>query len=395
MKLSFRKIWSVFNRELKLVSKDVNIMLIILLAPLFYAFFYSTIYMDKVETNVPVIVVDNDRTETSRTLIRNIDSHQMMEVCETTGDLNEAKSLLDNGTVQSIIYLPENFEDDLKSGKGAFIKVGLNTTRFLVSNDLNKAINEVIGTVNAGVRLKYFETKGYNYQQSRNMIEPINSDIRPLFNFIESYGDFLVPGMLVLILQQTLLIGLSESMAKERENSLLQGLLRVSGDSVINTIAGKGLFYFMLFGAYSLFFFTVTFSILNIQFLGSWLAVLLLTVLLLLSIIFLSLFLSSFFKRKIISLQVFAFSSYPIFLMSGYSWPFDSMPVYMKALADLLPSTPYLMAFQRITQMGAGFADVLPEIFHISILTIIAFALVVYRFKHLFRSYSVLQTSLS
>ena len=388
MKLSVEKILSTAKREVNILSRDINIILIVLVVPLFYAFFYSTIYINKVETDVPVIIVDDDRTATTQQLIRNLDSHQMIEVYGTTSDLSSAEDLLNDGNVQAVIYLKKNFEDELKSGKGSFVKVGLNTTRFLVSNDLNKAINEVIGTVNAGIRLKYFETKGYSYQQSRDMIEPVVTDVRPLFNFTESYGDFLIPGMLVLILQQTLLIGLSESMAKERENRLLQDLYRVSGGSILNSIFGKGFFYFILFCAYSLFFFSITFAVLKIQFTGSIMAIILLTTLLLLSIIFLSLLFSSFFKRKIISLQFFAFTSYPIFLISGYSWPLESMPFYIKVLAMALPSTPYLNAFQRVTQMGAGIVDIQPELLHLLVLTIIAFLLVLYRFNSLFNHLS-------
>lgn len=387
VKIDFKKIFSVTKREINILSKDINIITIVLIAPIFYAFFYSTIYMNKIESDVPVIIVDDDRTTTTQEIIRNLDAHQLIEIEGTTTDLSTAQKMLNDGNVQAIIYFTNNFEADLKSGKGSFVKVGLNTTRFLVSNDINKAINEVIGTINVGIRLKYFETKGYSYQQSRDMIEPVITDVRPLFNFTESYGDFLIPGMLVLILQQTLLIGLSESMAKEREKRLLQDLFQASGDSIFNSIFGKGILYLILYSVYSLFFFSVTFALLKIQFSGSVLAVILLTLLLLMSVIFLSLFLSSFFKRKIISLQVFAFSSYPIFLISGYSWPLESMPIYIKAIAMALPSTPYLNAFQRITQMGAGVNDVLPELLHLIILTLVAFLLVVYRSKSLSHNY--------
>lgn len=384
MKKRLINIWTVIRREVELLAGDKNIILIVLVAPVFYAFFYSTIYLNKIETNVQVAVVDQDKTYTTQRLINHFNSHQLIEIYAEAANIDEAERLLNNGEVQGIIYIPRNFEDELKSGKGAFVKVGLNTTRFLVSNDLNKAINEVIEKVNAGVKLKYFEAKGYNSQQSRKMIEPIHTDIRPLFNYTESYGDFLVPGMLVLILQQTLLIGLSESMAKEREKRLLQDLFRASGDSTINSILGKGLFYLFLYAVYALFFYSITFAVLSLQFAGSNAAVLLLTLLLLLSVIFLSLFFSSFLKRKLVALQIFAFSSYPVFLLSGYSWPLESMPVYIRAISYMLPSTPYLNAFQRVTQMGAGIGDVLPEIFHLTAIIIAALVLSVVRFKNLF-----------
>ena len=232
MRSYFRNIIKVAKREIKFLSKDMNIISVVLLAPVFYAFFYSTIYSDKIETNVPIAIVDDDRSITTKKLIRYFDSHQLTEVSRTAADISEAGDLMNSGQVQAILYFPNNFESDLKSGYGASLKLGLNTTRFLVSNDVNKAVNEVIGSFNLGIRLEYLQKAGLNKSQAVEIVEPIITDTRSLYNFTESYGDFLIPGMLVLILQQTLLIGLSESMAKERENRLLQDLFRVSGDSV-------------------------------------------------------------------------------------------------------------------------------------------------------------------
>lgn len=385
MTKNYQTIKKIFIRELRLVSKDINIITILLLAPLFYSFFYGSIYYNKIESNVEISIMDLDHSATSSKIIRYLDSHQTISVAQEINSLEEGKENLITEDAKAIVFFPKDFEATLKRGNRANIKVYLNGTRFLVSNDLNKAINEVIGYVNAGITVKYFETGGNNFEQSVGMIDPVKMDTRSLFNFTESYGDFLIPAILILILQQTLLIGLSESIAKERETNSFSSLSKIANWQPRILIHGKGLFYLLLFGSYGLFFFTINFYVFKIPFRGSFFPVLIFTALLIISVIYVSIFISSFFHRKIVSLQFLTLTSYPVFLLSGYSWLYDSLPLYLKGFTNLIPSTPYFEAFTRITQMGAGLNDVLPELAQLTTLTLVGYGLAHFRIRSLMR----------
>jgi ABC-2 type transport system permease protein len=378
-----KNIYAVVKREVILISHDINLISILLLAPIFYAFFYGSIYYNKVETDVPVVIVDMDHSSTSQKLIRMLDAHQLVKVNDVVPNYSTAKSEIDDESAQGMVFIPKNFEAELKSGQGTDIKIYLNTSRFLVSNDLNKAINEVIATMGAGVRLKYFQAHGYSFDQAKEMIEPLRLDMRPLFNFTESYGDFLIPAILILIIHQTLLIGLSESMAKEHESETLNELYEKSNWSVLATLHGKGLFYTILYSAYALFFFTINFSIFKIGFAGSAFALVVLTILMIVAVTYFSIFISSFFKRKIIALQFLTLTSYPIFLMSGYSWPMESMPLALQIISNFIPITPYLNGFRKIICMGAGWNGVLPQVFQLLIIILIMLCATYFRMRYL------------
>lgn len=217
------------------------------------------------------------------------------------------------------------------------------------------------------------------------IVEPVQPEIRPLFNVVESYGDFLLPGMMILILHQTLLIGLAESFAREREEGNIIPLFKQSNRSTAALIIGKGMFYFLLFGAYAFFYFTVVFNVFTIALKGSIPTLILITMLFLTAVIYFAIYLSSFFKRKIVALQFLTFTSYPVFLISGYSWPMESLPFVLKILANLLPSTPYFAAFTRVTQMGAGFGDIIPEVIHMAALLLLYFTALHFRMKNLIK----------
>ena len=76
----------------------------------------------------------------------------------------------------------------------------------------------------AGVRLRYFEAKGMTQKTAIELVEPLSAEVHPIYNTTNCYGNFLLPGLFLLILQQTLLIGFGESIAKENEKNKFSAL---------------------------------------------------------------------------------------------------------------------------------------------------------------------------
>ncbi len=376
---------NIVKREITRISKDKNIFMMIIIVPVFYSLFYASLYYYKTEKDVQVCVVDMDNSEFSRNFTQRLDANELTKVDAVLSDIAEAKLLLQKMKIHGIIFIPPYSEQDLKLNKAITIKAYLNTTRFLVSNDINKAVNQTAFSFGDDARKILFQKSGLSSKASEEIIEPLRLEDKPLFNTLETYGDFLIPGLIVLILYQTLMIGMSESMSKEREDNTIKDLKRISGGKVLITLAGKGTFYIILYSAYSFFLFTVIFRIFSIKFEGDYLALSILTIMLIFSAIFFCILISSFFKRKIISLQVLAFSSYPVFLISGYVFPFQSLPYVIRLIAMTLPTTPYLNAFIRLTQMNAGMADIKSELLHLFIIMIISGLFAIFRLKIIYK----------
>lgn len=384
-----KKFWTafrqVFKRELDWIVKDKDILLIILLSPLFYAFFYGTVYMNKAEADIPIIVVDRDHSATSRMLIRSLDAHQMLRVKGVESDVETSRQQLEEWQVQGVVYIPAHFQDRLKQKKGAEIQSWLNASKFLVANDLNKAITQVSATLGAGVKWRFLKAEGLHPEQAYPQLEPLNGDVRSLFNSADTYGDFILPGILILIIQQTLLIGLAESVAKERESGSLASWLHSTENRIGPAIAGKIGFYWLLYAAYTALFFTLHLQLFKIPYAGSPVAGMLLTLLFLLALTLSGLFFGSLFKTKMEAFLTLIFTSYPLFLLSGFSWPLKSMPVILQGLSRLLPGTPYLLAMDRVTLMGAGMSHIGAELLHLTLLTIFWGSLAYWRINRLAR----------
>lgn len=369
----------VFNRELKIISKDFNLITILILAPLFYSFFYGSIYFNKIETEVAITIVDMDKSKASKKLISNLDSHQSIKVVSAFNDYSEGIYEINSLNTFGLVYIPKDYEKGLKNGKGSDIKLYLNTTKFLVSNDINKAVNEVVMSERDKIKLKFFKLQGFNTTQAEHLIEPIRISVKSLYNTTESYGDFLIPAILILIIQQTLLIGLSESMAKEQEFKTLKSLYKTSNYSIVSIIKGKGLFYFLLFLSYFFLFHTINYNLFSLPFRGEFFSFTFVTILFLTSIISFTFFISTFFARKILAVQFLSLSSYPIFLLSGYSFPLNEMPIYLQFISSFLPSTAYYNVYTKTAIMGGGFSHIPIQLIHLIILNIFWFFAAYYR----------------
>jgi ABC-2 type transport system permease protein len=265
----------------------------------------------------------------------------------------------------AILVIPKGFESTIKSGLQARISLSINNTRFMISNDIIKGVNDVITDIAKKTTVDYFKLKGMSGEDAQLSSMPLQLNSKSLFNTTESYGDFIIVGLLALILQQTLLIVISVVMAHEREMNTFQTLLHKTSGSVFKLFLGKSMPYFVVYCCYAFLFVTFHFQLYKLPFLGSFGALTILTVFQFVAIILIGMLAGTFFPSKLITLVVLVFSSYPIFLLSGYSWPIQAFPFPLKIIAMLLPQTSFFHAFTIITQEGGTIHDILPQIFHI------------------------------
>jgi ABC-2 type transport system permease protein len=356
------------QRELRILSSNLFIVLMILIAPLLYPFLYNTVYSNKMEHDIDITVVDSDKSAASRQLLRDLDAHELLAVNAVCTDLSQARERLETLKTSAVIVIPEHFSDNQKTGKQVRISVLISNIRFLVTSDISRALGDVLAARAANNVLIALEKAGVNRGQASLDAQPMHPVIVPLFNTTESYGDFIIVGLILVILQQTLFMGVSAGMAMEREDNTLRHLFRTARYSIPSIILGKGGFYWILFSSLALLYCTIYFSIYSVPCTGSFFVLASLAIVHIASIITWALTISSFFKDKILAMITMLFTSYPVFFMSGYSWPNQALAPILKPIAQVLPSTPFFKAFAIVSQMNGSWQDIVPLFIHMVIL---------------------------
>ena len=292
--------------------------------------------------------------------------------------LAEAESLVLAGRVGGILVVPAGFERDVQLGLRARVGVFADASTFLVYRQVATGFLETVGTLSAGIDIRRLEARGGAEGAARALRDPVPFLVRPLFNPTEGYASYVVPAVLVLILQQTLLIGIgllggrravirSAHRCRPEEHpeapeSGDEGSASAGADSSgpvlpkslgMTRLLGRALFYLVLYSVYSLFVFMVVYRLYGFPERSRALDLSLFALPFLLACIFLALALGALFTRRETAMQVLLFTSLPSVFLAGFAWPLEAVPSWLRAASLLIPSTSGIAGFLRLTEMGA------------------------------------------
>jgi ABC-2 type transport system permease protein len=353
-----RTVLRAFRDEVRGALRDPGALLVLVGAITLYAFFYPTPYRREVLKEVPVAVVDLDRTPLSRQLVRMADAHELVRVSARAGSLAEAERLVLGGAAGGVLAIPGGFERDVKRGATATVGVFADATYFLVYRQVLTGLAEATGALSAGVEVKRLQAQGMPEAKARAFRDPLPLVTRPLFNPVEGYATYVVPGVLILILQQTLLIGIGLRGAADL--SALGGGPLLSRAAA--SVAGRSLAFLLLYSVHALFYFGVVARLFGFPVRGGALAAAALVVPFLLATSFAGLALSVLFTRREAAIQTLLFTSLPAIFLAGFSWPPEALPGWLRVASQAIPSTSAIPALLRVNQAGASLSHVRPEL---------------------------------
>lgn len=352
-----------YRDEFRDIRKDTGAILILVGALMIYPIIYSIAYKNEVVRELKTTVVDLDRTSTSQQLIKMLHGAEQIEINREANSLDEARKDFFEGESGGIVVIPPQFEKDILNGKQANVSVFADGSYFLIYRQLIAGSVKTIGTFSAGIEIKKLMMEGKNQEQAIQLRDPLSADMHFWFNPSSGYGSFVMPGIIIIILQQTLLIGIGmlggTKKEKNRNSFLVPGALTKGG--VLPLLFGKTLAYLSIYTINSVITMVWLHSWFNYPNRGSYFSVLMLTLPFLLAVIFMGITLSVLFKRRESSIMFMVFLSPIVVFLSGISWPASSIPPIVYNLAHLFPSTIMMPAYLRIRNMGVGMYEIRHE----------------------------------
>jgi ABC-2 type transport system permease protein len=354
-----------YREEFRDIRRDSGAILILVGALMIYPIIYSIAYKNEVVRELKTTIVDLDRTTTSHQLIKMLEGAEQIEIDHVAVSLNEAKDDFYKGHSGGIVVIPQHFEKDILNGKQTNVSVFADGSYFLIYRQLVAGSVKTVGTFSAGIEIKKLMMEGKTYDQAIQQRDPLSADIHFWFNPSSGYGSFVMPGIIIIILQQTLLIGIGmlggTAKEKNRDSFLVPVALKKGG--VLPILFGKTLSYLTIYAVNCVITMIWIHSWFNYSNQGSYFTVLMLTLPFLLSVIFMGITLSVLFKRRESSIMFMVFLSPIVVFLSGISWPASSIPPIVYNLAHLFPSTIMMPAYLRVRSMGVGIEAIKHEYF--------------------------------
>ena len=351
----------IWAHEMRNVFRDEGVLMFCILVPLGYPLLYSWIYNNEVVRDVPTAIVDLSHSHTSREFIRDYDASPDAAATYYCTSLDEAKRLVERQTVHGILYIPQDFDIQLNRGEQAHVSVYTDMSLMLTYKAIYQTAQAVASHINAGIQIK--QSGGFTNRDDEITTKPLDFDEVPIFNTTGGYGNAILPGVLMLILQQTLLLGVGMAAGTSREMNRNKELVPVSEHyaGIFRIVLGKALCYFMIYAVLGMYLALVVPKIFGFVSMVTWTTILGFLLPFILACIFFSLTVSCMVRYRENVMLLVVFTSVPFLFMTGISWPQSNIPEIWQGIACLFPSTFGVRGFLRISSMGASLADIAPE----------------------------------
>lgn len=357
----FRNMCDVWAEEIRRIFHDEGMILFFIVLPLSYPILYSWVYNNEVVRDVPVAVVDDSRSQLSREFIRLCDGTADVEIVGYAADMDEARRMVGEQKVRGIYHIPSDFAIRVNRGEQSPIAVYTDMSLMLNYKAIFQTATSVSTAMNSKIQIKL--AGNHTDREDEITTAPLAFHEIAIFNPAGGYGSFILPAVLILILQQILILGVGLLAGTARENGHYAEYreLRSRGMGAMSVFMGKSLCYFMFLALIGLFLTVIVPRIFSFVTLAQPMDLLAVMLPFVLACIFFAITVSVAVHYRENVLLIVVFTSVPMLFLSGVSWPQSNIPWFWQSISWLIPSTFGIRSFVRMNTMGATLADCMTE----------------------------------
>ena len=368
------RVFYYITEELKAIFKDEGVLLFFIILPLAYPLIYSWIYNNEVVREVPIVLVDNSHSTMSREFTRKMDASPDVNVAYQATSITEAKDIIGHGEAYGILYFPEDFEKTIGRMEQAHVSIYCDMSYMLTYKAIVQAATSVAGET--GAELQKELLGNHTKREDEIATKPLEFDEVPIFNITGGYGNFIIPAVVTLIIQQAMLLGVGMIAGTRREKrhkmeNASSSLKTGSWYEALTRLTGQTSAYLMIFSVMLAWITLIVPKIFGYVSLVHGLDLLLFSIPYLLSCVFFAVCTSTIITYRESVILVVVYTSLPLLFMTGISWPQSSIPGFWQGVAWLFPSTFGIRGFVRMSSMGALISDVAVEYHALWIQTVV------------------------
>lgn len=343
----------IFRHEMSLVFSDVGVILFFFFLPTAYPIIYSLIYNTEVTRDMPVAVIDNSRTALSREFTRHADATEAIKVCGYAANLQEAKRWMAEKKCFAILEIPDDYTQKLGRAEQPQVQFYCDMTLLLRYRTFSSSLADLQIATGAQLRQMTLDDLG---MPSTGEPSTIGSVGFALGDTQQGFASFIIPGIVVLILQQSMILGivlLGGTRAEQRRR--LKGSLPVTGDdcSPSAQVFGRTLCYTLVYIPLSIYILHYVLHFFHYPHEGAVIDYILFILPMLLASAMLGQTLNIIATERESAFIIVVFTSVAFLFLSGLTWPRYAMSGFLSWLGDLIPATWGVEGFVRINSDGA------------------------------------------
>ncbi|ALN93771.1 ABC-2 type transporter family protein [Lysobacter gummosus] len=304
----------------------------------------------------------------SRDLLRKLSAVRAVDLIPPEASLTAARERVSEGKADGILIVDADFERDIlrgEQGRVTFLAEGALLSR---ANTVLQGLADAVAGFSQEAVLVQAQFEGLPNTAPMRLVQ------RPLFNTREGYASAVVTAVSVLIVQQTLLLGMVLLIGTRQE---LRGRLALRTATLFGSLSA-----FWLIGTLNLLYYSgFVYWIQDFPRGGNLPGLFLCAMLYIAAVVSFAAFVGSFFRVRERAMQVILLLSMPMYFLAGLSWPSTSMPPWLLWPAKLVPTTAGINVMVKINAMGASLDEVLPELGTLTLLAVVYGALAMWRYR--------------
>lgn len=380
-----KKIMWMIKKDLLELWRHKPRLIAILLFPIIAIVFFGYGMGGSLE-NIPIVIVEQSHGPVTDQTVAAIKNMSLYDIKEVTSDPDQAKEMVESGTVKAAIILPPDY-DNLESKQAPTVILYVDSSDQLATQAIVPATQTLFARISGEIGIQKMQiesqtgpiTQNESSNTLQSIVNTINFEVDKIYGDVK-YMDFLIPGILAMTVMFACMGGMGRSIAGERETGELARLF-MTPTSIATVVGGKIISKLITETGRALILLIVAIVLFGVTIKGSMLLTLLLLVLTALCFVGFGIMVSARAETQEDYMQMMMPFQMPMMFVSGVFYPIETMPWFFQKLAYVFPLTYANDALRAVILKGAGITEIWSDILVLLVFTLIFFTLGVIRFN--------------
>lgn len=363
-----RKFTRLLKKEFKRIFTNRVVMLVFFGAPLLYGFLFVHMYEKGKITEMPVLIVDEDHSPLSAKIIDALNDNENLLVADIRYQKGSLTAEMPSKEYVAVITVMDGFESAVLQKRYPELQVDMNLTNLVTANFATRAIQTVMSTLSAGIEMETMKKAGIAPQYAAQLYEPFKVSYNRLYNPAGNYKELMMPGILGTVMQQVLFLALALVFARDFEDDYFRKLVKANRWAVYHLL----LKIMPFIGLSSLLWLMISmfFPLFKIGMPVFTIPMLVLVVMFTLACMLMGMLFSLVLPSQLKATEFLMVLATPSFLLSGYTWPTEAMPLLVQRFADLIPLTHFLHGFRKAAVYGGTIQDIAHQLWALGLIAL-------------------------
>jgi ABC-2 type transport system permease protein len=372
-----KQLWALIKKEFIQIRRDPRTLGLVLFAPIIMLFLYGYAVNFDIK-HIKIIICDQDNSQESRRLIEGLSSSEYFDIGYES-DPEKLIGYLDKSKARGVLWIPGGFGRKIASGVTGDIFFGIDGAD---ANTASISLGYFTGFIQSySAKIEVNQLKRAEYRGLENEIVPFKTEERVWYNSELRSACFIVPGLISTLLMMVISLLTAMAVTNEKERNTFEQLA-VSPIKAWQLILGKILPYALVSFVGVLLIIPTGIFCFGVPLRGSVLVMMLIILIFLIAVLGIGLFFSTIAKTQQEAMfMVLPAVVLPAVLLSGFVFPIESMPWFLRVITNIVPAKFFLVALRGIFLKGVGLDVLWPEVLYLAIYSTLLMALATLNFK--------------